>query len=146
MRSFFLEIYQYQTEINQKLIELLFQHQDVVTDRILLLFSHSLNAHQIWNARLLDEKQFKVTERHPLDEFLVLDELNYRKSVGIINTFEFDNVCFYHNSKGQHFQRDVKDILFHVSNHWTHHRAQIMTLLRELDISPFPSDFIFYKR
>ncbi len=52
----------------------------------------------------------------------------------------------YENSEGRTFANDVKDILFHVVNHSTHHRGQIMMDLRVSGIAPEPLDYIFYKR
>jgi uncharacterized damage-inducible protein DinB len=52
----------------------------------------------------------------------------------------------YENSEGRTFANDVKDILFHVVNHSTHHRGQIMMDLRASGITPEPLDYIFYKR
>ncbi|WP_379084396.1 DinB family protein [Pedobacter sp. UC225_65] len=40
----------------------------------------------------------------------------------------------------------VKDILFHVFNHSTYHRAQIATLFKESGITPPVTDFIILKR
>jgi len=38
----------------------------------------------------------------------------------------------------------VWHVLFHVVNHGTHHRAQIVSALRQLKIDPIPQDYIFY--
>ena len=50
------------------------------------------------------------------------------------------------NSKGETFSNKIKDILFHIINHSTYHRAQIATDLKQNGIEPINTDYIFYKR
>lgn len=52
----------------------------------------------------------------------------------------------YANSEGTPFETPLRDILTHVANHGTHHRAQIVLVLREAKIAPPPTDYIFYVR
>ncbi|MCB0848117.1 MAG: damage-inducible protein DinB, partial [Bacteroidetes bacterium] len=52
----------------------------------------------------------------------------------------------YKNSRGQEFSNFIVDILSHIVNHSTHHRAQIAARLREMDIPPPATDYIFYLR
>lgn len=40
----------------------------------------------------------------------------------------------------------IQQILFHIANHFTHHRGQIISDLRQNGIEPRISDYIFYKR
>jgi uncharacterized damage-inducible protein DinB len=44
------------------------------------------------------------------------------------------------------FEQEMKvwHVLMHVMNHGTHHRAQIMTQLREFGVDPIPQDYIFF--
>jgi uncharacterized damage-inducible protein DinB len=44
------------------------------------------------------------------------------------------------------FSNTIKDILFHMINHSTHHRAQIAMDMRNNKLEPLPLDYIFYKR
>jgi uncharacterized damage-inducible protein DinB len=52
----------------------------------------------------------------------------------------------YKNTRGESFENSVRDILFHINNHSTHHRAQIAARIREAGITPPTSDYIFYRR
>ena len=52
----------------------------------------------------------------------------------------------YTNSKGTRFETPLRDILQHVVNHGTHHRAQIALVLREAGLVPPPTDYIFFVR
>lgn len=40
----------------------------------------------------------------------------------------------------------IKDIMFHIVNHSTYHRAQIATELKDHGIEPLKTDYILYKR
>ncbi len=49
--------------------------------------------------------------------------------------------------KGDSFSSGTDDIVFHVVNHGTFHRGQIITMLRELGFTSFDSqDLITYLR
>jgi uncharacterized damage-inducible protein DinB len=49
--------------------------------------------------------------------------------------------------KGIEFKSAVDEILFHVVNHGTFHRGQMITMLRELGYTSFPSqDLIAFTR
>lgn len=58
-----------------------------------------------------------------------------------------DSKITYKNMKGLEFTQPVEDILFHVVNHGSFHRGQLITMLRELGFDKFPSqDLIAYQR
>ena len=52
----------------------------------------------------------------------------------------------YTNSSGTAFETPLRDILTHVVNHGTHHRAQIALVLREAGIAPPATDYIYFVR
>ncbi len=53
----------------------------------------------------------------------------------------------YKNIKGEPFEGTYEDTLFHVVNHSTYHRGQIITMLRESSLTVLPStDLIHYLR
>jgi uncharacterized damage-inducible protein DinB len=58
-----------------------------------------------------------------------------------------DSQIHYKNMKGIEFTQPVEDILFHVVNHNTYHRGQLITIFRELGIETLPNqDLIAYMR
>ena len=58
-----------------------------------------------------------------------------------------DEVITYKNTKGFEYSNAVEDILFHLVNHATFHRGQVITMLRELGFDKFPpQDLIAYLR
>ncbi len=52
----------------------------------------------------------------------------------------------YRNTKGIEAVSKLKDIITHLINHSTYHRAQINLLLRQNSFEPVQTDYIFYKR
>lgn len=60
---------------------------------------------------------------------------------------ELDRIYPYINLKGEPFESSYLDTLFHVVNHSTYHRGQIITMLREAGIEKVVStDLIHYIR
>ena len=112
------------------------------------LFSHILNAHHIWNHRILETpSEFQVWQMHHPKDWEDIHYDNQRTTFEIISgREEFDLRVDYTNSEGRTFSNSMSEILFHISNHSTHHRGQIMTELRALGHTPQPLDYIFYKR
>ena len=52
----------------------------------------------------------------------------------------------YQNSKGTVFRSTPREVMTHVVNHGTHHRGQIMLLLRQAGVTPPPADYIVFCR
>ena len=112
------------------------------------LFNHILNAHHIWNHRMLQKKhEFEPWQEHQIDTWADLHYENQRTSFEIItNADDFERRIDYETTEGRLFTNDLKDILFHTINHSTHHRGQILADLRKNNIEPVALDYIFYKR
>lgn len=146
MKPFFKSIFDYHHYFNQKLIELFLENSASISKRTIPLFSHCLNAHQIWNARILKTDSFGVHQLHALKNCKDIDKTNYVDTLKIIDTFDFEETIKYTNSKGDNFENTVQDILFHIANHFTHHKGQLISDLRQQEIEPPVTDYIFYKR
>lgn len=147
MKSFFKELFEYNFHSNQQLAELFLQHSNEASEKSLKLFSHILNAHHIWNNRIEEkQKTFNVWDIHTVQAFKQIDKNNHESSLRILDTFDLNQNIFYSNSKGDKFNNNIKDMLFHVINHSTYHRAQIATEFKQSGITPLATDYIFYKR
>jgi uncharacterized damage-inducible protein DinB len=147
MKELFTDLFQYSHHYNQKLLELLLTHPDKVSDKAKRLVSHILNAHHIWIARINKvPADVMVWEVHDLYMLAAMDKVNYEKSLEVLNREIWNQVVDYNNSRGELFSNTVRDILFHVINHSTYHRAQIATELKLAGIEPLNTDYIFYKR
>lgn len=146
MNTLFKDIFIYHHHFNQKLIDEFRKHGPNLPQRSFPLFCHVLNAHQIWNARILNTDEFGVHQQHALEQCPAIDETNYLNTLKILETVDLESAITYKTSKGQPFTNLVRDILFHAANHTTHHRGQIISDFRQSGIAPLVTDYIFFKR
>jgi uncharacterized damage-inducible protein DinB len=147
MNKFFKEFFEYSHHFNQKLWDVFNDNPNRVSEKALKLYNHILNAHQVWNNRI-EPKQtsFGVWEIHPFSELKGIDKVNYEQTLLILEKFDLNDNISYTNTKGQAFNNSIRDILFHAINHSTYHRGQIATELRQNELEPLNTDYIFYKR
>ncbi len=146
MKVFFNELFEYSNHFNQLVIDKLYELPDKASEKVIQLQNHIINAHQIWNSRILNEVPFGVLEIHPIEDLKDLDNKNYQDTLKIILAKDLSQKFEYTNTKGQTFTNSLQDILFHIINHSTYHRAQIATECRQYGLEPVVSDYIFYKR
>jgi len=143
MKEFLIELFDYNKAMNDQFIE---EKKDG-PEESKRLFSHILNAHNIWNARI---KEIGATltpwEVHDTNAWHLMNEMNHRLTSEILMNRGLSEQLVYQNTKGVQFENKLSDILFHILNHGTHHRAQIMLALRQDGQDPLITDYIFYKR
>lgn len=147
MTNFFKELFAYSHHYNQQLAKIFIEKADKTSEKPLIWFNHILNAHLIWNSRIMGENiSVKPWDMHAVDELKEMDKANYSNSLLILDSIEMYRPIEYGNSKGQRFSNTVRDILFHIINHSTYHRGQIAADFRQQGIEPLVTDYIFYKR
>ncbi len=128
-----------------KLIEI-FQHEKSISPKAISLFSHVLNAQHVWANRILGEPvALGVWENSSADRFAEIAADNFKLLGKILDTVSLEKEITYKNSTGI-YTNTVKDILFHIFNHSTYHRAQIASLFKLDGIHPPVTDFIMLKR
>lgn len=147
MKQFFEELFAYNHHFNQKLSVIIRDNPEKISEKTVQLFSHLLNAHQIWNSRIeTTPVAVGVWELRPVRDLRNIDEANYEQTTRILHTFDLNDTIGYANTRGQLFGNRVQDILFHVINHSTYHRGQIATEFKQQGLEPMVTDYIFYKR
>lgn len=146
MKEFFEDIFEYHHHFNQKIVNQLIENETKLSERTIQLFCHSINAHQFWNARILGEEPFGVQQLHKLDRCKEIDGQNYQNTLKILNHRDLEETVKYQNSAGIEFHNTIQQILYHVANHYSHHRGQIVSDIRRAGIDPIVTDYIFYKR
>lgn len=110
-------------------------------------FSHLLSAHQIWLGRIAGRGALpSVWDKIELENWEGINIELYNETTDIIKSNDLGIVVKYKNSKGEFFENPLGDLIYHIINHSTHHRAQIALLMRKNHILPPQSDFIFYLR
>ncbi|WP_420321113.1 DinB family protein [Flagellimonas sp.] len=147
MQALFNQLFDYNFYCNKKLIEQC-TGMEKVPEKCIVLFGHILNAHHIWNHRIVGKPyEFGAWQEHSVDDWGDIHYENQRTSFEIItNTDDFTKRIDYENNEGRMFANELKDILFHIINHSTHHRGQMLSDFRTNGLEPEPLDYIFYKR
>ncbi len=147
MKSFYLQILEYNYHFNQKLIGCFLASSELISERALALLNHIINAQQIWNNRILPEDTlYEIWEQHTTNLLESIDHNNYEKSIRIVNDLELHSIVQYSNSKGEIYNNSIQDILYHIVNHATYHRGQIAVEFRKSRIEPLVTNYIFFKR
>jgi len=146
MNDFIKEILEYTYVFNDKVIRALLAANNI-PEKSLKLINHTVNAQEIWNARIQNiNDTVGVWDIRPLQDLLDINEANYRKSLDIIIAYDLNTKVSYTNSSGKTFKNKVGDMLFHAINHSTYHRGQIASDFKANGITPIVTDYIFYKR
>lgn len=147
METYFSGLFEYNRQNNRLLMERVATLPAGQEDPALRLICHILNAQEIWNQRILGQSpRCTVWQLHSFEEQQALNEENYQDALQILQHKPLQYPVSYTNTRGENFENSVGDILFHVMNHSTHHRAQLVTLLKQAGIDIPPTDYIFYKR
>lgn len=146
MHTFFLDLFHYNHHYNKELIRALKAHPEDVSDKCLQLFSHILNVHRAWNYKIQPgEAPYDGWQMHQIHEYDEINQQNWEDSMRILETSDLEQIVTYSISTGQVFNTRIRDLLFHIINHSTYHRAQIATEFRQCGLKPLLTDYIMYK-
>ena len=120
------------------------------SDRIVSLISHLIASQEIWFNRTI-EKKHGITpwEVYSIDKCIEKSDLITERWINFLEHTSDDGlnkIIHYSNTKGDKFENPVKDILTHIINHSTYHRAQIALLVKEAGGKPAVTDYITYAR
>ncbi|MGY6544565.1 DinB family protein [Arthrospiribacter ruber] len=147
MKHFLEDFFQYNLSSNEKIILILEKHKGRVSENCLRIFSHILNAQDIWNNRILGKSQhYGVWQVHPLDSLKSINQAVHQKTSEILSESNLEQIISYKTSKGLQFNDTIQDIMTHIVNHGTYHRGQVAMMLREEVDEAVSTDFIFRKR
>ncbi len=146
MKEKLVDLFEYTYHFNKEMIKIISENLEKVDEKTISLINHTLNAQQIWNSRILNEKSFEVWQINPFENLNGINQQNFNKSLEIVQKFDPDQKIEYQNSRGKKFENTVFEMLFQAINHSTYHRGQINSLLKQSGITPILADYIFYKR
>jgi uncharacterized damage-inducible protein DinB len=146
MKEKLIDLFEYTYHFNNEMIRIISENISKVDEKTISLINHTLNAQQVWNARILNEKSFQVWQINSFENLEEINNQNFQKSIKIIENLDFKQKIEYQNSKGIMFENTIFEILFHAVNHSTYHRGQINSLLKQNGLEPILTDYIFYKR
>ncbi|KIO78727.1 hypothetical protein TH53_02165 [Pedobacter lusitanus] len=138
----------YNNWANSLLFEALLANSSSLPESCISLFSHIVNAQTIWACRINGiTPNVSVWQLHELEYCKVLLEESADKLAKMEYLETTDSpVIKYRISTGDYFETSVPDILLHVFNHGTYHRAQIAKEMKLHNIKPVNTDYIQFVR
>ena len=113
------------------------------------LFAHIAASQKIWYNRINGDSSDDIElwpKSIPVSTAMESLEKIHEKWSKLLTSVKDEAVISYTNSKRTEFTTSITGILHHVVIHGQHHRAQIAMLLRQHEIEPPATDFIFYLR
>ncbi len=149
MKTYFKRLFDYDKHVNLLLTDLILKTSN--QEKTGKTMAHLLASQRIWltRSKLEPTDNFAVWPDRQADLLksqIIENHQNWVDFLETRNSGDFDKMIAYQNSKGEHFEDQQSDIITHVINHGTHHRAQIGLYLKEEGVVlPF-TDFIAFTR
>jgi len=150
MKSYFLKLIGYDHHTNKTFAKLIIEAGK--PEKAVKLMAHMLAAQQVW----LDRCNYQPPSISVLwpdsdaDTFEQTIDDSHNAWVGFLSGLDdsaFENTIHYKNTRGDSYENKLKDIMAHLINHGTHHRAQIGQELKQAGVENLPiTDYIFYIR
>jgi uncharacterized damage-inducible protein DinB len=150
MNHYFIKLLQYDKQANLQINDLIFAANQPAN--AVKLMAHLLMAQQVWLSRCkgLPAPAGSIWPDWQAVQFKYLIEENSQAWIEYLQSLtdnDFNRTINYRNSKGDEFNDKLTDILAHLINHGTHHRAQIGQCLKLAGVEQLPiTDYIFYVR
>jgi len=149
MRDHFIKLFNYDNFNNQQISRLIIEAGN--PEKPIQLMAHLLGAQQVWLPRCRRETATGVViwPDWKSDVFEQAITNNHEGWISFLETLtpaDFDQIINYKDSKGNSHQNKLIDILTHVINHGTHHRAQIGQHLKLTGTDLPVTDYIAYIR
>jgi uncharacterized damage-inducible protein DinB len=123
--------------------------QHVNDEKILSLVGHVVAAQFLWLHRIkgLPAPDVKLWDKYSLDQLVPMAEKAGQQWLEFVgSTDNFDREMTYRNYVNEPYTNNVENIMIHLVNHSSYHRAQIAMLLRQNGLEPINTDFITYDR
>lgn len=147
MKKTIANLLEYNRHANQMIIRA-FVEDGFRAEEGIRLFSHLINAHHTWLARMQEKPpMFDIWEIHVINSFLQVDQKNHDASHALLKIIpDPDADIQYSNSQGKTYRSSYQDIFLHIINHSSYHRGQLTRMMREAGFVPPNTDYIFYRR
>ena len=150
MKEHFINLLKYDRFANDLIAETIIKANN--PEKPVKLMAHLLAAQQVWHNRCLGLPQ-TVSVLWPdwpadaLAGIIAANSAGWLNYAEGLNLVDFDRIISYKTLKGDSYENKLSDILTHLINHGTHHRAQAGQHLIAAGIEPLPmTDYIFFVR
>jgi uncharacterized damage-inducible protein DinB len=149
MKTYFINLFNYDRYANGLILGTILKANS--PEKPVQLMAHLLAAQQIWYNRCNELPAIggALWPDWKADTFEQLINDNHRKWIDFLSATDdlaFEKQVKYQNSKGDTFNNKLSDVLAHLVNHGTHHRAQAGQHLKLAGIDLPNTDYIFYIR
>lgn len=148
-REHFLPLFAYNAWANLRAVEMIGELHEPNYAQALRLLSHLLRAERVWLGRVREtnDADTALWETDALEVCCQVVRTNTEAWSSFLSSSpDLTQQVPYTNSQGTPFKTELRDIVSHVLNHSTHHRAQVSLLVREAGEVPLPLDYIAYVR
>ncbi|MBI1937619.1 MAG: DinB family protein [Ignavibacteriales bacterium] len=148
MQNHFINLFQYNDWANEKIFSALAAIQSP-PEKISELLSHIILSQETWLGRVRGSYDNVFWKSLSLEVLQQRSNKSTNDWLALLNNpaeNDLEKEYEYHNTKGIEAVSKLKDIITHLINHSTYHRAQINSLLRQNSLEPVQTDYIFYKR
>ena len=149
MKNHFIRLFKYDAWANRQMNGLIAEFGDAEQPRRWM--AHLLAAQQIWIKRcqLLPPAATMLwpdNSTAEMDAIINTNDTEWLSYLGSLQPEDFDKPIIYKTLKGDGFQNTLSDIIAHVINHGTHHRAQIGQYLKNAGAKLPATDYILFVR
>ncbi|MDT3405682.1 DinB family protein [Mucilaginibacter terrae] len=150
MKNHFINLFNYDKHTNLQILYGIFETDQ--PEQAVRLMAHVLGAQQVWLSRCKQDNATGLMiwpdwQAVQLKYIIEENHAAWLEFVNNLTTEDFDKSVSYTTTKGVPYTDKLINILSHVINHGTHHRAQIGQQLKQAGLAQLPStDYIFYVR
>ena len=149
MKDYFIRLFNYDRHANLLIAETITKAGN--PEKPVQLMGHLLSAQQIWLNRCKGEAIINgvLWPDWNAETFEQLINDNHRSWINLVDYLDpadFNKTISYSSLKGERFENKLVDVLGHVINHGTHHRAQAGQHLKLAEVNLPITDYIFYIR
>lgn len=149
MKAYFIQLFNYDRYANQLISDTIIKAGS--PGKSVQLMAHLLMAQQVWlnRCKSLPPPNGVLWPDWDANRFEQLIKANHRAWINFLdysNFDDFDKIIKYKTLKGDSYESKLSDILTHIINHGTHHRAQAGQHLKSAVIDLPITDYIFYIR
>ena len=145
MDAVFARLFAHNEQSNRRYVEAL-RALRPIPERASSIFSHVLNAHRIWNARIAGEMPTGSWDVQPAETWEDLNRFNHDRTRQVLAADSLDRDADYHDLKGNPHRSTVRDILLQVVTHSSYHRGQLAMLIGTAGVTPPVTDYIAFAR
>lgn len=150
MKTYFTGLLNYDRYANETILDAIIKAN--MPEKPVELMAHLLVAQQIWLNRCkglpaVGGALWPDWKADTFSDIIAKNSSEWLNYIASLQEDDFEKLIPYKNSKGDSFENKLSDVLAHLINHGTHHRAQIGQQLKFAGADNLPNtDYIAYIR